>query len=156
MLDLDAIEARAEAATPGPWRNEPDTGAGRVWVQRGYFRDEADCEPLFSLRGKEAYEQRSADADFIARARTDIPALVAELRAARADITEMAYRGTALSGAVDRLEGIVATQAAELRAAREVVEAAEKLETDIESDLDWLHENLIAALAAYRAVVGGA
>ena len=118
MLDLDVIEARAEAATPGPWRNEPDTGAGRVWVQRGYFRDEADCEPLFSLRGKEAYEQRSADADFIARARTDIPALVAELRAAR-----------------------------------EVVEAAKKLETDIESDLDWLHENLIAALAAYRTVV---
>ena len=43
---------------------------------------------------------------------------------------------------------------AELRAAREVVEAAQKLETDIESDLDWLHENLIAALAAYRAVGG--
>jgi hypothetical protein len=45
---------------------------------------------------------------------------------------------------------------AELRAAREVVEAAQKLETDIESDLDWLHENLIVALAAYRAVVGEA
>jgi hypothetical protein len=121
MLDLDAIEARAEAATPGPWRNEPDTGAGRVWVQRGYFRDEADCEPLFSLRGKEAYEQRSADADFIARARTDIPALVAELRAAR-----------------------------------EVVEAAQ---ANANTWDEYYHQrpvdrNLVSALAAYRAVVG--
>ena len=49
----------------------------------------------------------------------------------------------------ERVDNLVA----ELRAAREVVEAAEKLETDIESDLDWLHENLIAALAAYRTVV---
>ena len=121
MLDLDAIEARAEAATPGPWRNEPDTGAGRVWVQRGYFRDEADCEPLFSLRGKEAYEQRSADADFIARARTDIPALVAELRAAR-----------------------------------EVVGAAQ---ANADTWDEHYHQrpvdrNLVSALTAYRAVVG--
>ena len=89
MLDLDVIEARAEAATPGPWRNEPDTGAGRVWVQRGYFRDEADCEPLFSLRGKEAYEQRSADADFIAHARTDIPNLLAALDELEAENKEL-------------------------------------------------------------------
>jgi hypothetical protein len=56
---------------------------------------------------------------------------------------------TALLPHIDELE-------VELRAAREVVAAAEKLETDFESDLDWLHENLIAALAAYRAVVGEA
>jgi hypothetical protein len=73
MLDLDAIEARAEAATPGPWR--------QTTSKRGY-RD--------VLQTPDSYGDRmiakgcpNADADFIAAARTDIPALVAELRAAR-------------------------------------------------------------------------
>jgi hypothetical protein len=102
MLDLDAIEARAEAASEGPWSNV-DGASSMIHCEDGYV----GTVPF------------PPNAYFIAHARTDIPALVAELRAAR-----------------------------------EVVEAAEKLETDIESDLDWLHENLIAALAAYRAVVG--
>jgi hypothetical protein len=80
MLDLDAVEARADKAA-------------------AYIEGEHDIFMTF---------------DKLCELADDIPALVAELRAARADITEMAYRGTALSGAVDRLEGIVAAQAAEL------------------------------------------
>jgi hypothetical protein len=122
MLDLDAIEARAEAATPGPWYEDDVTfGTGTLVIAR--FDDTVvQCSlPLSHTRS-------APNADFIAHARTDIPALVAELRAARADITEMAYRGTALSGAVDGLEGIVATQDAgsnfEVLLLGEVVEAA--------------------------------
>jgi len=44
-LDLDAIRARLEAATPGPWRWERDEG--------GVLRDESDC-------GKRCAPPRSA------------------------------------------------------------------------------------------------
>ena len=144
MLDLDAIEARAEAAL--------DVAEILVCPHLLHGREHERADP--TIYDSQCSGRVCVVKGIVRTMRPDIPALVAELRAARADITEMAYRGTALSGAVDRLEGIVATQAAELRAAREVVEAAQKLETDIESDLDWLHENLIVALAAYRAVVG--
>ena len=97
MLDLDAIEARAEAATLASVDLKSWQGS--------------HLPPLANLIKDAAIE--------LAATAADVPALVAELRAAR-----------------------------------EVVEAAQKLETDIESDLDWLHENLIAALAAYGAVVG--
>ena len=52
-LDLDAIEARADAATDGPW------------------------------------VVKLLDAEFIAHARTDVPALVAALREARAKVEAM-------------------------------------------------------------------
>jgi predicted alpha/beta hydrolase len=72
MLDLDAIEARAEAAAPGPWR-EPKNGLGLGWT----------IFPKNSKGWSIATCDSGTDADFIAHARTDIPALVAELRAAR-------------------------------------------------------------------------
>lgn len=64
--ELDAIEARADAATPGPWepsKNEP--GDVVVWGPR------------------------EDDALFIACARYDVPALVRALRAARKRIAEL-------------------------------------------------------------------
>lgn len=73
-LDLDAIEARAEAASPGPW--------GRM----------------------------GATAEFNVRALADVPALVAELRAARrerdearamARILAVAHRGAVARGVLD-------------------------------------------------------
>ena len=64
---LNEIEARANAATEGPWEADPlegnlDAPGGGVRVAEvGMWRDD--------------------DANFIARARTDVPALVAALRA---------------------------------------------------------------------------
>ncbi len=116
MLDLDAIEARAEAATPGPWR-EPKNGLGLGWT----------IFPKNSKGWSIATCDSGTDADFIAHARTDVPALVAELRVAR-----------------------------------EVVEAACQLVADEESQLGgWgpdvtMLYPLVATLAAYRAVVGEA
>lgn len=66
-LDLTAIKARAEAATEGPWHiiggNEYVTGIGV-----GIGPDDGVTQ---------------ADAEFIANARTDVPALVAEVERLR-------------------------------------------------------------------------
>jgi hypothetical protein len=67
--DLNAIEARANAATPGPWEAYPDAkiaGLAHIRINPGTMHPTA----------------WPADAAFIARARTDVPALVAALRAA--------------------------------------------------------------------------
>lgn len=87
-VDVAAIRARVEAATPGPWTWEPvgemDNGwcLGVVW--------DADDQPLTGriLPGSgevidSVCENVGAshfhDAEFIAYARTDVPALLAEL-----------------------------------------------------------------------------
>jgi hypothetical protein len=89
---LAAMREHEQRATPGPWYSEPNTGAGRVWVQIGrrHFAD-ADCEPLFNVRylGTPAtdeqrwreYVQREADAAFIVTARTAMPRLLAAVEA---------------------------------------------------------------------------
>jgi hypothetical protein len=120
MLDLDAIQARAAAATPGDhWFAdlEPeDQLSYEVWAAQD--PDEESSNGVVTEFGC-----KKADAYFIASARADIPAMVAELRAAR-----------------------------------EVVEAAtEVLEpTDLKRDgWNWNRTKALqAALAAYRAVVG--
>ncbi len=86
MLDLDAIEARAEAATPGPWTArlrddmwEINDGSGSNFVsivESCWLPDDCDAGQYGGIPDVD-------DARFIAHARTDVPALVAELRAAR-------------------------------------------------------------------------
>lgn len=66
--DLDAIEARANAATEGPWAAD---------------RLEGNLDSLYS-RVAEVGMWLEADAEFIAHARADVPALVAEVRRLRA------------------------------------------------------------------------
>lgn len=70
-LDLDAIQARCEAATPGPWQLD-----GPWWwndrkcsgmVSAGGARDAVVISP---------HGQNDANERFIAAARTDVPALV--------------------------------------------------------------------------------
>jgi hypothetical protein len=79
-MDLEAIKARAEAATPGPW-----------FVDRGGEIN----DPYYSIPGvcRDRYGDNSLmvgsdrpTADFIAHARTDVPALVAEVEELRADL----------------------------------------------------------------------
>lgn len=80
--ELDAIEARAKAATPGPWRvgseeqwhvfGDPD---GDHIMGRGYGIGRV-------LLGMNIHFPYDADAAFIAAARSDVPALVAALREA--------------------------------------------------------------------------
>lgn len=89
-LDLDAIKARAEAATEGSWEAQDYSGDPG---------DEGSCitagEPGTMQQRAIAYaidyswtttESCAADATFIAAARTDVPALVAEVERLRADL----------------------------------------------------------------------
>ncbi|MBY4381827.1 hypothetical protein HQO24_10255 [Rhodococcus fascians] len=76
-LDLDAIEARASKATPGPWEHCTKGYDGfPLVVADGYG---FPAEPL-GQPGTHLIETMDADAEFIAHSRTDIPALVARVR----------------------------------------------------------------------------
>jgi hypothetical protein len=70
-LDLDAIEARANAATPGPWDFYEE--GSTMFVSCGVTQY---GEALYLAGDIENRE----DATFIAAARSDVPALVAEVR----------------------------------------------------------------------------
>lgn len=93
QLDLDGIEARANAATPGPWCTDSweiyqgsEYEAGAEWIGE-------------TCRGRvEGLAQDRADAAFVAAARTDVPALLAEVRRLRA---ELAAETRLHSGTID-------------------------------------------------------
>jgi hypothetical protein len=73
MLDLNAIEARANAATPGMWYPTPDSinaGGRRYWA----------CSPATPNR-----EQYSRDSEFMRDAREDVLALIARVRELEAE-----------------------------------------------------------------------
>lgn len=71
-VDLNAIKKRAEAATNGPW-----------CAKYGYGEEaEVTTGVSFSSRGI-ATTSRTADATFIANARQDVPALIAEVERLR-------------------------------------------------------------------------
>lgn len=83
---LSAIEARAKAATPGPWStggtfcpNDPERESVGVWghIPSGCQSGERifPCPPRMGMRPRDAY--------FVAHARTDVPYLVAEVRRLR-------------------------------------------------------------------------
>jgi hypothetical protein len=82
-LDLDQIEARANAATPGPWCTDS-------WE----IYQDSEYQPGISFwigetcRADEENDGR-ADAEFVAAARTDVPAMAAEIRRLRAELADL-------------------------------------------------------------------
>lgn len=78
--ELDAIEARANAATPGPWNYGflGDTRRPMVFYQFGQRALESLAGDVIICKGKHA--GGDSNMDFIAHAREDIPALIAEVR----------------------------------------------------------------------------
>ena len=105
---LSEIQARAEAATPGPWKPfQPCNEEGYTdwWV----WRDNGDpfYNGVVNVSGREEPgavgdacitdgsdpEQEHNDAAFIAHAREDIPYLLAEVERLRAAL-ELGYRAT--------------------------------------------------------------
>ncbi|HSN19768.1 MAG TPA: hypothetical protein VLS49_03775 [Usitatibacter sp.] len=88
-LNLDAIEARANAATPGPWRierDELDESFSDEEQEQAFPRSIGPIATwdhvLLGVKGEEV-RQIEADAAFVAAAREDVPALVAEVRRLR-------------------------------------------------------------------------
>ncbi len=94
---LAAIEAREQKATPGPWLHDryneeyaegctethwvsgPDGADGAPTVAHVYTDSCTACWPNIP----------NDDAEFIAHAREDIPALVAEVRAMKSEISDL-------------------------------------------------------------------
>ncbi|MEV7364292.1 hypothetical protein [Streptomyces sp. NPDC091299] len=102
QLDLDEIEARANAATKGPWGfydgdNYADVAADLQMTSRSSYtyrekvarledEDYWDDPAHENDDESRASEQMAANARFIAAAREDVPALVAEVRRLRATV----------------------------------------------------------------------
>lgn len=79
-LDLEAIKARCKVATPGPWYTSADDSNK---IPKVFYED-------LHLRKRRAlaYGLSNDDQEFIAHARTDVPALVAEVEILRAALAE--------------------------------------------------------------------
>ena len=83
---LAEIEARADAATPGPWDHQSDTFAGTRPVHRiGNVRE--NCDVGLTYRD---YHTGEANAEFITRSREDIPWLINRVRELEAQNRRMA------------------------------------------------------------------
>lgn len=88
MIDVERlrqIKERAARATKGPWRVGPHRGFGEEHDVEG-----PDGQELSGVRGMFYYR---ADAEFVAHAREDIPALVESLEDAHARSRQAADEG---------------------------------------------------------------
>ncbi|MFJ4107905.1 hypothetical protein [Oerskovia enterophila] len=74
---LDQVDARTNAATDGPWKVDGLDREGQ-YVTRPRDLDEWPEASMFFVTSKGSIEE---DAEFIAHARTDLPAATAALRA---------------------------------------------------------------------------
>ena len=105
-VDLEAIKKRESKATEGPWAWESVAEKSNDWVVGiacaesgaailGHIDPPDDCAMVDTIiRHQEIGANESAaaslsDADFIAHARTDIPALVAALEASEAEVSRL-------------------------------------------------------------------
>jgi hypothetical protein len=109
---LDAIQARADAATEGPWEWEGDYPSGHCphdteWTDHGpdlvivakLPADKYGVEPVADVITSSGYDAssltiRDADAEFIAHAREDVPFLLARVRELEAKVTAHDRLGT--------------------------------------------------------------
>ena len=83
MTRLDEIESRANAATEGPWEWEGDAKAEWEIGANSLVPSRRPDDPVLYGYGYDASGievKNPADAQFIAHARTDVPALVAVAR----------------------------------------------------------------------------
>lgn len=94
-LDLDAIEARASKATEGPWTHEPSK-----YIRQRYVTTQSESRTIWHATN-EVFEP--ADAEFIAHARTDVPALVARVRELEARNTNLGIARVRAADALDRV-----------------------------------------------------
>lgn len=78
--ELQAIENRATAATPGPWQATglPYNGTDEpcILTAQGLYI----AQTVYDMQSQTEEHAVDADTMFIASARTDIPALIAEVR----------------------------------------------------------------------------
>lgn len=149
-LDIAAIEARAEAATPGPWRMWPSQGRPLVlirdnderWLGQSSWHENGTDYPT----QKDAFDNFA----FIARAREDIPALIAEVRAARDHLSEYAKELIERDKDFLRLRAAIARKDSALREAADLIVALIDVELIPKvrmKDVCAVHDKVTAALA---------
>lgn len=111
------IRQRAEKATKGPWTvgNDEVIGLGIEQTSRGSFTYEAQLARVLDLFdredenvGRRHLGSQEADAQFIAHAREDVPALLAEVERLRAELNGMRAREHALGEEVEGLRAALA------------------------------------------------
>lgn len=79
-MDVKAIRERAEKATPGPWTIHS-------WGEITSF-DVTQRYVAQAIAINAGYEVAKANADFIAHARTDVPALIDEIERLRRELAD--------------------------------------------------------------------
>jgi hypothetical protein len=102
MLDLEPIKKRERAATPGPWLFDAqgDWGLSTPMNMGGYSTTIVcgmlgEHEPVF----EDTYPIGAVqDGDFMANAREDIPAMIAEIERLRAELDNLVSTGFAMEG----------------------------------------------------------
>lgn len=92
--DIEAAIALAERATPGPWRNtwgdEPHPDFGETCSVEAVGRSGIERLVVGSIWWDGPHVAcRENDSEFIAAARTLVPQLCAELKAARAEVERL-------------------------------------------------------------------
>jgi hypothetical protein len=98
MIDLDAIQARADKATTGPWK----VWGMIVMSDPKNTSDYEDCDVIAPTSDPDR-GLRTFNAEFIARARTDVPDLIAEVRALRAERDALASELNATSAFINEV-----------------------------------------------------
>lgn len=85
LEDLAEIEARCQAATPGPWEVLSDPQVACAWLNAASGEDNAAIA-LFDYR---SLEVNLANSHFAAAAREDLPRLTAEVRQLRLRVQQL-------------------------------------------------------------------
>lgn len=113
--ELKAIRERVEKATPGLWV----TVSGSVENTIGH--EVARCFSTPMIDGRSLFERKQANTEFIAHARTDIPALLNEIDQRDNRINELVEK-------LERLEFSIGALKADIQYAKDMLAAVvEKL-----------------------------
>lgn len=115
-IDIEAIRERAEKATPGPWRQ--NAARSRDYLDTVHVWGVGGTADEVALIGRSTLDQQNDDSDFIAHARTDIPALVTALEERDARIAELREALQNLHREANLFAGHKPRVAIELKAAR--------------------------------------
>ena len=105
---LDEIEARAEAATEGPWEAD-GAEVSQHWSRPKPWATVASSEVVcmaYCYGGSGRGIERETDAEFIAASRTDIPYLVAQVKLLREENERARYNAYRFADALDFGDGV--------------------------------------------------
>ena len=143
-IDLEAIEARAKAAAPGPWSQKPNPFACAPEITNG----ERDIAKVLLWMGSEDCEAFK-NADFIAHAREDIPALLAEVRRQAAEIASVTAERDALKEALELMAEYIVTLGGVDYHLCDVIPQEHHLKYQPKNDGDYDNEPCIECVKAY-------